>query len=109
VLSEEALLHKRVDITEPDSAGRQIGESLAAERKRRGWSQKAISRRTGIAPTVLSRFERGIRDPHLSVISRYAACLGYTVRYQLIPSDQSVGETSTVVSEKAVTNDLRRG
>ena len=94
-LGEDANGHARTD-RERES---QIGVRLAAERKRRAWSQRAISRRTGIAPSVISRLERGERDPRLSVIERYAACLGYAVEYQLIPCGQADRGALVVVSQ----------
>jgi transcriptional regulator with XRE-family HTH domain len=62
-----------------------------------------------VPPSVLIRLERGVRDPRLSVIERYAACLGYALRYQLIPSDQADQQPSVAATEEATTNRLRLG
>jgi transcriptional regulator with XRE-family HTH domain len=62
-----------------------------------------------VPPSVLSRLERGVRDPRLSVIERYAACLGYTLQYQLIPSGEADREPSVAAPDEAATNRLALG
>ncbi len=53
---------------------------LAAERKRRRISQKAVAERMGVSQPVVARLERPLeeawRQPSLSVLSRYARALG---------------------------------
>jgi transcriptional regulator with XRE-family HTH domain len=87
----------------------EIGSWLAVERTRRGWSQRAVWKRTGVPPTVLSRLDRGVRDPRLSVIERYAACVGYRLQFELTPSSAADGEQSAVLSDEPATNQLPLG
>ena len=108
-VSEETLLDESVNLTDLDRTKSQIGASLRAERKRRGWSQGAVSRRSGLAGSVLSRLENGIGDPHLSVIERYAASLGYALQYHLIPAGHADQQPSVVLPEQPTTNWLHSG
>lgn len=53
---------------------------LAAERKKRGISQKTLPARMGVSQPVVARLERPLEDawrqPSLGVLSRYAKALG---------------------------------
>jgi transcriptional regulator with XRE-family HTH domain len=62
-----------------------------------------------VPPSVLSRLERGVRDPRLSVIERYAACLGYTVQYQLIAAARADETPSVAAFAQTTTNRLAMG
>lgn len=48
-----------------EQVARRLGARLTQLRNVRGWSQRELSRRTGLDPTRLSRLERGIRLPKL--------------------------------------------
>lgn len=58
------------DTTLPD-----IGRRLAAARLQRGLSQAAVSRRAKIAPSYLSRIERGRINPTLRTVARIASAI----------------------------------
>lgn len=48
-----------------EQVARRLEARLTQLRNVRGWSQRELSRRTGLDPTRLSRLERGIRLPKL--------------------------------------------
>ena len=60
---------------------------LAAERKRRGMSQKAVAEKMGVSQPVIARLERPLeptwRQPSLSVLSRYARALGVALELRV--------------------------
>lgn len=51
------------------------GELLKAFRKRRGCSQKELSRLSGVAVNTISEAERGNREPHGSTLAQLAKVL----------------------------------
>jgi transcriptional regulator with XRE-family HTH domain len=53
-----------------------FGRRLRALRREHGVSQYALADRTGLHATVISRFERGEREPRLKSILRLAEGLG---------------------------------
>jgi transcriptional regulator with XRE-family HTH domain len=57
-------------ITHPD-----VGRRLAAVRLQRGFSQGAVARRAGIAPSYLSRLETGKVHPTFRMVARIAGAL----------------------------------
>ena len=57
-----------------------IGSRLVALRKMRGWSQKELARRVGMAPSQMNRYERGQARPMLRTIQRLARGLRVKVR-----------------------------
>lgn len=55
---------------------RQLLRELAAARRQARLSQKAIASRMGTSQEAVSRLERGISDPRISTVERYAQALG---------------------------------
>jgi transcriptional regulator with XRE-family HTH domain len=53
----------------------QFGANLRRSRLAAGLSQEALSHRSGLHLTEISRLENGLRDPRLSTIVRLAAGL----------------------------------
>lgn len=70
---------------------------IAAERRRRGWSQEFVAARMNSPHSTLSRFERGVGEPRLATLDRYAAALGYVVQHHLHPCDRAAHEPPVVV------------
>ena len=54
---------------------KQIGACLLKGRLAAGISQEALAKMIGVWPTVYARYERGEREPPLSVIIRIAQAL----------------------------------
>ncbi len=49
-----------------------FGRQLRMVRRERGMSQDGLARETGVHPTAIGRFERGLRDPRMTSILRLA-------------------------------------
>jgi transcriptional regulator with XRE-family HTH domain len=49
-----------------------FGRQLRMVRRERGISQDGLARETGVHPTAIGRFERGLRDPRMTSILRLA-------------------------------------
>jgi predicted transcriptional regulator len=65
-----------------------IGELVRA-RQENDLSQTEIAARMGTSQSAVARLESGGLDARLSTLERYAAALGYTVNWQVRPSEES--------------------
>lgn len=67
-----------------------VGQALAAERKRLGWSQQIVAEKIGIEPESISRIENGAIAPTLARLRQFAQIYGCSME-SLIgkASDQS--------------------
>jgi transcriptional regulator with XRE-family HTH domain len=54
----------------------EIVRLLKQERERRKLSKYAVSQRSGVSQTMLSRVERGLRNPTLELVLRIADAIG---------------------------------
>ena len=64
----------------------ELGRRVAARRIERGFSQAALSRRTGINPSYLSRIETGKVHPTVRTALRIAEALGLSIEDLVGPS-----------------------
>jgi transcriptional regulator with XRE-family HTH domain len=55
---------------------KRVGLNIQRLRKERGWSQEAFGDEAGIDRTYVSGVERGIRNPTITVLERFAVALG---------------------------------
>lgn len=53
-----------------------FGINVRRLRKERGLSQEALADEVGLAPTYVGQLERGLRNPTLEVVERFAHALG---------------------------------
>ena len=58
--------------------------ALAKERTNQWISQEELAARMGTKQPALAIMERGLRDPRISTLERYAASLGKRIVYQLV-------------------------
>lgn len=56
--------------------GQALGINVRRLRKERGLSQEALADEVGLAPTYIGQIERGLRNPTLDVVERFAEVLG---------------------------------
>ena len=73
------------------SSGR-LGERVRALRRERGWTLEALAERSGVSRAMISKLERGEKNPTLVVAAKLAEGLGVTLS-QLV----GVEERSEVV------------
>jgi predicted transcriptional regulator len=74
-----------------DLAHRRRGlfEELVRARRESELSQTEIAARMGTSQSAVARLESGDLDARLSTLERYAAALGRTVNWQVLPSEES--------------------
>jgi len=63
----------------------ELGDILRAARERRGISQRALARRSGIGQPAISRIERGTESPSFERFAYLLSCLGLKPSVQLEP------------------------
>ena len=67
-----------------------VGQALAAERKRLGWSQQIVAEKIGIEPESISRIENGGIAPTLARLRQFAQIYGCSMEALIgKSSDQS--------------------
>ena len=69
-----------------------IGDLLRQERQRRGVSQSALARRTGVPQPALSRIENGSEVPSLERFGRILAGIGLRMELGLEPLATARGD-----------------
>jgi transcriptional regulator with XRE-family HTH domain len=62
---------------------RDLGQRLREARLKRGWSQWQLALRTGIAPNLISQYERGAIIPSISTLEKIARVLSVSVDWLL--------------------------
>ena len=58
---------------------KEVGNKIATIRKEKGWTQKEIAERLHISTAAVSKWERGLNYPDLSLMEPLAELLGITV------------------------------
>jgi len=67
---------------------RELIDELVRARQENELSQTEIAARMGTSQSAVARLESGGLDARLSTLERYAAALGYTVNWQVRPSEE---------------------
>lgn len=57
----------------------QVGRNILFCRKQMGWTQTELSRRIGVTPQAISKWEHGNSCPDIALLPTLAALLGVTV------------------------------
>lgn len=71
-------LHRAV-ATEPPELARHLGARLRAGRERSGLSVRALARRIGVSPSLLSQVERGLAQPSVGTLWAVVTELGLSL------------------------------
>ncbi len=58
---------------------KEVGNKIAAIRKEKGWTQKEIAEKLHVSPAAVSKWERGLNYPDLSLMEPLAEVLGISV------------------------------
>ena len=87
-------------IVEGFRANQALLDVLAERRAAVGLSQRQAAERMGTSQSAVNRIEVGETDPRLSTIQRYAAALGSTIRWELVPiaANQPAGEQTAAAA-----------
>ena len=64
------------------------GQVLIEARRRSGMTQQALSRRSGIRQSVISRLERGNGNPSVKTLQRLAEGMGMRLELTFVPEDE---------------------
>lgn len=79
----------------------ELGERIRNLREARGWSQRELVRRSGIASkSVISYYELGERHPTLENLVRIAKVFGVTTDYLLLGDTEDTGEPISTETHK---------
>lgn len=68
-----------VTVPETDDPRARFAAALSRLRESGGWSGYALARAAGISPILLTRMERGVRDPQMTTLLKLADVLGCTL------------------------------
>lgn len=77
-----------------------MGERVAKQRAKRGWSQEQLAAHTGHHRTYLGRLEAGKTDPTLTSILRIAAALGVDAGTLVTGLEKTIGDPTTAGRKK---------
>ena len=72
-----------------------VGEEILIARKKKGWTQQKLSDATGIAQTVIARYENGATIPIAKNLKLLSEHLGVTLN----PYPDQISSNSNVFSE----------
>src|SRR5215203_1623186 len=60
-----------------------LGGRIARLRSSKGWNQKELAAKVDVKPAQISKYERGVYDPSLSILIRLASALGTSTDHLL--------------------------
>lgn len=58
-----------------------IGELIKKERKRCGWSQTELSKKSGISSRSIGHYEHGQRDPQMITLGKIQGAMGMQIQF----------------------------
>jgi len=85
-------------MNEPIALRRQVGESIRAFRKARGWSQEILGEQSGLSHKFLGEVERGSVNPSLDSLESIAKALDVEVARLLLRDDMIIMSESDVTA-----------
>ena len=76
-----------------------ISKSIVSNRKKRGLTQEELAEKLDVSSAAISKWERGISTPELSMVCKIADCFEISV-------DELLGRTNMLLSEEDKTIQL---
>ena len=70
-----------------------MSKSIVAQRKKRGLTQEELAEKLDVSPAAISKWERGISTPELSMVCKLADCFEISV-------DELLGRTNCLLPEE---------
>ncbi len=80
---------------------RRLLRTLAENRRDRSLSQTVIAASMKTSQPALARLETTAADTKLSTVERFAAALGYSIEYHLVPIEESARREGVVIETRA--------
>jgi len=75
-----------------------MSKSIVAQRKKRGLTQEELAEKLDVSPAAISKWERGISTPELSMVCKLADCFEISV-------DELLGRTNCLLPEEEKYNE----
>ena len=95
------------DLAEDVSSGR-VGERVRGLRRRRGWTLEVLAERSGVSRAMISKLERGEKNPTLVVAAKVAEGLGVSLTH-LVGIEERRGAVVVPRDRRAVMRDPETG
>lgn len=90
----------------PQPGPMDVSRALREVRRRQGWSQRELARRSGVSPRAVAALEAGERQPTLALLRRLVEAGGVELALDLAPAE--VEEASRVHLRRSLTQRLHR-
>tara|TARA_Y100000817_G_scaffold314916_2_gene316014 strand:+ start:363 stop:803 length:441 start_codon:yes stop_codon:yes gene_type:complete len=106
IAKDAKAVKKKGAVGRPNKLGRtgtwlgQLGENVRRARHKRAWSLTELSQHANVEMTLLSEFERGVRDISVSELLRVLKALGVSVK-SLVPAKVPHVDVSVVATMSA--------
>jgi transcriptional regulator with XRE-family HTH domain len=94
-------------VAEDVSSGR-VGERVRGLRRRRGWTLEVLAERSGVSRAMISKLERGEKNPTLVVTAKVAEGLGVSLTH-LVGIEERRGAVVVPRDRRAVMRDPETG
>jgi transcriptional regulator with XRE-family HTH domain len=81
---------------------------LQLARRRAGLSQRELAERAGVPPTMISAYERDLRQPTMATLLRLLRAAGFDLRMHLAPFDSHDDVLATLEAGRSPAERARR-
>ncbi len=86
-----------------------IGKRIAECRRSKGFTQDELANRLGITPQALSKWEKGISSPDLSMFFLICSILDVSADFLIGIKNKSITENGDEIIQNEIWNNLRQG
>lgn len=86
-----------------------IGKRIAECRRSKGFTQDELANRLGVTPQALSKWEKGISSPDVSMFFMICEILGVSSDFLIGLNNKSITENGDVIIQNEIWNNLRQG
>lgn len=86
-----------------------IGKRIAECRRSKGFTQDELANRLGVTPQALSKWEKGISSPDLTMLSAICEILDVNSDFLLGINNKSITENGDEIIQNEIWNNLRQG
>ena len=86
-----------------------FGIRLAECRRNKNFTQEEMANRLGVTPQALSKWEKGLSSPDITMVCAICEVLGVSADYMLEVGKEKITEDSNSIIQDEIWNSLRRG